>query len=150
VEHGARACHAGLNKVVAAIGLTGVRRLAFTVVLGQVAITLVAAAAAGALYGPRAGLSALLGGGVSAAGSLAMALLGFRGSARASGLALLAGLLLGEAAKFCVIVALFVLVLTLIKISAAAMFTTYAATFLVYWIVLASWLPRRVSEREMR
>jgi F0F1-type ATP synthase assembly protein I len=140
VEHGARACHAGLNKVVAAIGLTGVRRLAFTVVLGQVAITLVAAAAAGALYGPRAGLSALLGGGVSAAGSLAMALLGFRGSA----------LLLGEAAKFCVIVALFVLVLTLIKISAAAMFTTYAATFLVYWIVLASWLPRRVSEREMR
>jgi ATP synthase protein I len=131
----------GLNEVVATIGLTGVRRLAFTVVLGQAATTLVATLAAGALFGPHAGLSALLGGGVSTAGSLAMALLGFRTPASAGGLALFATLLVGEAAKFGVIVALFVLVLTLIKVSAAAMFLTYAATFLVYWIVLASWLP---------
>jgi F0F1-type ATP synthase assembly protein I len=126
---------------MASIGLAGIRRLAFTVVLGQAAITLIAAAAAGALAGPGAGVSALLGGGVSTAGSLAMALLGFRSPDGASAGALLGALLLGEAAKFCVIIVLFALVLTLIRTSAAAMFVTYAATFLVYFIVLASWLP---------
>ena len=133
---------------MAMIGLAGIRRLAFTVVLGQAAITLIAAAAATALVDPGAGLSALLGGGVSTAGSLAMALLGFRSPDGASAAALLGALLIGEAAKFCVIIVLFVLVLTLIKTSAAAMFATYAATFLVYFIVLASWLP--MSGREMR
>ena len=126
---------------MATIGLAGIRRLAFTVVLGQAAITLIAAATAGVLADRSAGLSALLGGGVSTAGSLAMALLGFRSPRDASAGVMLGALLLGEAAKFCVIIVLFVLVLTLIKTSAAAMFATYAATFLVYFIVLASWLP---------
>ena len=133
---------------MATIGLAAIRRLAFTVVLGQAAITLIAAAAAGALGGPNAGLSALLGGGVSTAGSLAMALLGFRSPQGSNAGVLLGALLLGEAAKFCVIIVLFVLVLALIKTSAAAMFAAYAATFVVYFIVLASWLP--MFGREMR
>jgi F0F1-type ATP synthase assembly protein I len=70
-----------------------------------------------------------------------MALLGFRRPMRAGGMSLLTALLVGEAAKLGVIVVLFILVLTLMKISAAAMLATYAATFLVYWAVLASWLP---------
>jgi F0F1-type ATP synthase assembly protein I len=146
---------------VSAIDLPPARRLAYGVVLGQAGVTVIAALCAWAWAGRTAGISALLGGGVSAAGSLAMALLGFRNPAGASGVALLAALLVGEAAKFCVIVVMFVLVLTLIKTSAAAMLGTYAATFLVYWIVLASWLPRcgglahhvnvnAMSEREMR
>jgi ATP synthase protein I len=145
---------------VSAIDLPRVRRLAFGVVLGQAVVSVIAALAAWGWAGRLAGISALLGGGVSAAGSLAMALLGFRSPPGASGPALLAALLVGEAAKLGVIVVLFVLVLTLIKISAVAMFAAYAATFLVYWIVLASWLPavRRawgvkvdaMSEREMR
>ena len=125
---------------MATIELTRIRRLAFAVVLGQAAITLIAAAASYLLGGPDAALSALLGGGVSTAGSLAMALIGFRSRSGASAAQLLAGLFAGEAAKLGVVIALFVLVLTLIKPSAVAMFVTYAATFLVYGIVLASWV----------
>ena len=121
---------------MSAIDLPRVRRLAFGVVLGQAAVTVLAALAAWTFAGRVAGTSALLGGGVSTAGSLAMALLGFRSPASAGGAALLATLLVGEAAKFCVIVALFVLILTLLRTSAAAMLATYAATFLVYCAVL--------------
>ena len=121
--------------------LADARRLAWRVVLGQAAVTLLIGLVSWLVEGRSTAIAALLGGGISTLGSVAMALLGFRSPARASGLALLAALLIGEAAKFCVIVVLFVLVLTLIKISAAAMLTAYAATFLVYWLVLASWLP---------
>jgi ATP synthase protein I len=127
--------------MVATIGLTEVRRLAFAVVLAQAAITLLAAAASWVVGGSNMALSALLGGGVSTAGSLAMALIGFRAPVGAGALQMLAALLVGEAAKLGVVVLLFVLVLTLIKTSAVAMLVTYATTFLVYWIVLASWLP---------
>ena len=120
------------------IDLPHARRLAYGVVLGQTGVTVIAALCAWAVAGRVAGTSALLGGGVSTAGSLAMALLGFRSPASAGGATLLATLLVGEAAKFCVIVALFVLVLTLLKTSAAAMLVTYAATFLVYWFALAT------------
>lgn len=117
------------------------RRLAFRVVIGQAALTLVAALALLLISGRTAAASALLGGGISTAGSLAMALLGFRSPAHAGALQMLASLLAGEAAKLGVIIVLFALVLTTMRTSAAAMFVTYAATFLVYWIVLASWLP---------
>jgi ATP synthase protein I len=117
------------------------RRLALGVVLGQAAVTVLVALGAWSWAGRLAGISALLGGGVSTAGSLAMAVLGFRTPVQAGGVALLTALLVGEAAKFGVIVVLFVLVLTLMKISAVPMLASYAATFLVYWIVLASWLP---------
>jgi ATP synthase protein I len=133
---------------VSAIDLPRVRRLAFGVVLGQAAVTLVAALVVWVWAGRLAGISALLGGGVSTAGSLAMAVLGFRTPERSGGMALLAGLLVGEAAKFAVIIVLFVLVLTLMKASAVAMLTTYVATFLVYWVVLASWLPGMRAGRD--
>lgn len=133
------------------IELTQVRRLAFAVVLAQAGITLLAAGASWALDGAGTALSALLGGGVSTAGSLAMALIGFRVPAGASALQMLAALFVGEVTKLGVVIVSFVLVLTLIKTSAAAMFATYAATFLVYWIVLASWLPLRgAGRRELR
>jgi ATP synthase protein I len=130
------------SEVVATNELTQVRRLAFKVVLGQLAITLAAAGVGWVLGGANVALSALLGGGISTTGSLAMAHIGFRSPAGASALSMLAALLLGEVVKLGVVIVLFVLVLTLIKTSAVAMFVTFAATFLVYWIVLASWLPR--------
>jgi F0F1-type ATP synthase assembly protein I len=77
-----------------------------------------------------------------------MAVFGLRTPERAGGIALLAGLLVGEAAKFAVIIVLFLLVLTLMKTSAVAMLATYMATFLVYWIVLASWLPGMRAGRD--
>jgi ATP synthase protein I len=133
---------------VLANDLPRVRRLALGVVLGQAAVTLTVALAVWVYAGRLAGISALLGGGISTAGSLAMAVLGFRASEQAGGVALLGGLLVGEAAKFAVIVVLFVLVLTLMKASAIAMLTTYAATFVVYWVVLASWLPGMRAGRD--
>ena len=124
-----------------AIDLPRARRLAYGVVLGQAAMTVIAALAFWGWTGRLAAISALLGGGVSTAGSLAMALLGFRAPGEAGGMTLLGTLLVGEAAKFGVIVVLFVLVLTLMKTSGVALLATYAATFLVYWMVLASLLP---------
>jgi len=62
---------------VIAIDLALARRLALSVVLGQAGVTVIAALLAGLIAGPQAALSALLGGGISTAASLAMALLGF-------------------------------------------------------------------------
>ena len=98
---------------MSAIDLPHARRLAFGVVLGQAAVTVIVALAVWGSAGRLAGISALLGGGVGTAGSLAMAVLGFRAPAQAGGMALLTGLSVGEAVKFGVIVVLFVLVLTL-------------------------------------
>ena len=53
------------------------RRLALGVALGQAAVALIAALLCWAIADSRAALSAVLGGGISAAASLVMALLGF-------------------------------------------------------------------------
>ena len=60
------------------------RRLAASVVLGQVVITVVAAAICFAVWGRIAGLSALVGGGISAISSAALALIGFAAPAGAT------------------------------------------------------------------
>lgn len=135
---------------VSTMDLPHVRRLAFGVVSAQAAITMIVALAVWGWSGRLSGISALLGGGVSTAGSLALAVVAFRAPERAGGMALLTGLLVGEAAKFVVIVVLFVLVLTSMKTSGLAMLAAYAATFLVYWTVLASWLPGVRARRGCR
>jgi ATP synthase protein I len=114
-----------------------VRRLAFSFVLGQAAVSVVAGLLAWSIAGRQAALSALLGGGISSAGSLAMAMVAFRRGTGANALQMLTALLVGEAAKFLVIVALFVVVLTLMKVSPVPMFSAYVATFFVYWAVFA-------------
>jgi len=63
---------------VLAIDLPHARRLAFGVVLGQAGMTVTAALCAWGIAAPRAGLSALLGGGIATVGSLAMAGLAWR------------------------------------------------------------------------
>ncbi len=113
------------------------RRLAFSCVLGQAAVSVVAGVLAWTIAGPEAALSALLGGGISTAGSLAMALVAFRRGSGASALQMLTALLVGEAAKFLVIVVLFVVVLMLMKVSPVPMLITYVATFFVYWAAFA-------------
>lgn len=132
-----------------AIDLTRARRLAFGLVLGQAAVTAAVALVSLAIAGPRAAQSALLGGGISVLASLAMALVVF-GRAGASAERTLGAFYLGEALKVAVVVALFVVVLRLIKTSPAAMFTAYAATFLVYWIALAIALPALGGTRQLR
>ena len=126
---------------MSAIDLPHARRLAFGVVLGQVAATAIAGLCAWSLGGRLAAVSALTGGGIATIGSLAMAGLVFGGAAGASAQRVLSMFYVGEALKLAVVVVLFVVVLKVMTVAPLAMFAGFAATFLVYWIALLSALP---------
>ncbi len=117
------------------------RRLAGSVVLGQVVITAVAAAICFAIWGRTAGLSALIGGGISVVASAALALIGFSSPAGAAPETIARKFYMGEGTKLAVTVALFVTVFLTMKVSAPALFGAYIATLFVYWIALANALP---------
>lgn len=121
-----------------ALDLSDARGLAYRFVALQAVVTLLVAVVSLALSGPWAAASALLGGGISTAGSLTMALVAFNRATAANGLLMLTALLVGEATKLLVVMVLFVVVLTLMKVSPVPMFSAYVATFLVYWVVFAS------------
>ena len=123
-----------------AIDLPRARRLAFGVVLGQAGVSVIVALAAWALAGAGAALSAVLGGGIATAGSLAMAGLVFAG-ALASAQRIVAAFYAGEAVKLVVVAALFVVVLRTVRVVPLAMLAGFAATYLVYWIALLGALP---------
>ena len=124
-----------------AIDLPDARRLALSVVLGQAAVTLICALAAWLIFDSRAALSAALGGGISAAASLAMALLGFGGRSAGDPQRAVRAFFVGEIAKIAVMIVLFVAVLKTIKVVPLAMLGTYVATFFVFWVALANALP---------
>jgi ATP synthase protein I len=126
---------------VIAIDLPNARRLAFSVVLGQAAVTVIAALLGWALDGSRAALSALLGGGISTAASLAMAVLGFGGTAAMTAQHAIRAFLVGETAKVIVVVVLFVVVLKAMRVVPLAMLGAYISTFCVFWVALAGVLP---------
>ena len=131
------------------MGLPDARTLGFRAALWQAILT-----AAGALvslaWGPLAARSALFGGGISTAGTLAMTLIAFRRRAPASALRVLGAFLAGELAKLLVIVALLILVLKLTAVSPGALLGTYGATFLVYWLLIARALPRGATGAQDR
>ena len=130
---------AGYNVIATDLALA--RRLALSVVLGQAAVTVMCALAAWLIADSHAALSAVLGGGISTAASLAMALLGFgAGTAVDPGRAVRT-FLVGETAKIAVMIVLFVAVLKTMKVVPLAMLGTYVATFFVFWIALANALP---------
>jgi len=139
---------------VSAIDLPHARRLAYGVVLGQAGVTVIAALCAwalagrGAAGGQVAGISALLGGGIATAGSLVMAGVVFAGNTASAGKALSA-FYLGEAVKLVVVVALFVLVLRMVKVAPLAMFAAFGASLLVYWVALVCALPRLPDARSV-
>ena len=120
---------------MSAIDLPRARRLAFGVVVGQAAVTVVAALCALLLGGRLAAVSALAGGGIATAGSLAMAGLVFGGEGFEAGRAM-NRFYAGEALKLAVVV-----VLKMTRVAPLAMFAGFAATFLVYWIALLAALP---------
>jgi ATP synthase protein I len=123
-----------------AIDLPRARRLAFGVVLGQAVVSVIAAACALAIAGRQASVSVLLGGGIAAAGSLAMAALVFGGPGGSAQRAL-GAFYVGEAVKLAVVVVLFVAVLKMVRVVPLALLVGFAATYLVYWIALVSALP---------
>jgi ATP synthase protein I len=126
---------------VVTLELPQARRLAASVVLGQVVITVLAAVICFAVWGRTYGLSALAGGGISAIASAALALIGFAAPAGATAERVARSFYVGEATKIAVTVVLFVIVMLTMKVSFAALFGTYIATFFVYWIALANALP---------
>ena len=124
-----------------AIDLALARRLALSVVLGQAAVTSICALAAWLIADFHAALSAALGGGISTASSLAMALLGFGGPSVTDPQRMVRTFFVGEAAKIAVMIVLFVVVLKTMRVVPLAMLGTYVATFCVFWIALANMLP---------
>jgi ATP synthase protein I len=136
--------------VAVTIELPDARRLAFGVVLGQTAVTLVVAAASWALAGSSAVISALLGGGIGTLASLAMVAFAFGRWASASAERMLAAFYAGEVAKLVVVVVLFVAALRWMRPSPGALLAAYGSTFLVYWIVLAGSLPAFAGMRQLQ
>jgi ATP synthase protein I len=132
---------------VLATDLPHARRLAFGVVLGQAGVTVTAALCAWGLADARAGLSALLGGGIATAGSLAMARLALGGGADADAHRALGAFYLGEAVKLAVVTGALVVVLKVVRVAPLAMFAAFGATLLVYWIALLAALPRSGGAR---
>ena len=118
------------------------RRLAASVVLGQVVITVVAAVNLFRGVGrvPPVWV-ALVGGGISVVASAALAFIGFASPAGAPAERVARTFYVGEATKLAVTVALFVVVFVTMKVSFAALFGAYIATLFVYWIALANALP---------
>ncbi len=120
-----------------AIDLPHARRLAFMCVRAQVLVTVLVAVVSLLVTGPRAGWSAVVGGGASTLASLAMALLAFGRWAGSSAERMLLAFYLGEIAKITVVIVVLVLALVFMKVNPVAMISAYVATFLVYWVVLA-------------
>ncbi len=119
------------------IDLPHARVLAFRCARAQAVTTLLVAAVALAVAGPRAAASALVGGGASTLASVVMALLAFGRLSGSGAERMLLAFYLGEIAKITVVIVALVVALLLMKVNAAAMISAYVATFLVYWVVLA-------------
>jgi ATP synthase protein I len=117
------------------------RRVAFTVVLWQGAVTIVVALVSYLMAGRLAAMSALSGGGISTLASFVMAALSFRRSSLATPHSAVRGFYVGEAAKLATVVVLFVMVWRTLKVSPLAMFAAFMATLLVFWVALANALP---------
>ncbi len=124
-----------------AIDLALARRLALSVVLGQAAVTLVCALLGWLIADSHAAISAALGGGISTAASLAMALVGLTPKSAVDPQRAMRAFFVGESAKVAVVIVLFVVVLKSMKVVPLAMLGTYVATFAVFWIALANALP---------
>jgi ATP synthase protein I len=115
---------------------TGARRIALRVVVWQAAAAISIAAMFLAFATRTAGLSALLGGGIGVAASLAMFIVAFRRSAATEAKQIVGAFYRGEAAKLLLTVVLFVVVLSLVEVEVLAFFGGYAGTLLVYWLAL--------------
>ena len=126
------------------LDFASVRRQGLWVVVGQLLVAVGGALICYATRGQLASVSALIGGGIGAAATLAQVVIGLRDGAGRAPQAVVRGFYRGSAMKLVVTVVLFVLVLRGRQLAAAPLFLTYVATFLVYWVVLARTLRTQV------
>ena len=113
------------------------RKLALGIVYGQIGITLLVSLAGWLWGGPRAFVSALIGGGIGTVASLYMVVSIFRLGASAEPAKILRRVYRAEFYKFVITAGLFTLVLLNMDVSFGAMLGGFAATFVVYWAALA-------------
>jgi ATP synthase protein I len=114
----------------------GARRAAMKLVLAQFAATLIIAVSFSIGSGAPAGASALIGGGIGAAASLAMALIMFRSASGADPQRIVRSAYRGELVKLALTVLLIVAALKWVDLAVLPFFVAYAATFVVYWVAL--------------
>ena len=110
------------------------RRQALAVVLGQGLLGAIVAIACLAVWGSRAGASALLGAGIGIAATSLMAFAMLRHGAGASAKRVAWSFFSGWVVKVAFTVALLVLAFQSPKVHAAALLAAYVATFFGYWI----------------
>lgn len=119
------------------------RRGSLFIVGLQLAVAVLAAGVAAAIAGPHSAWSAFLGGLINVVASLYMVLKLFAGGPAAAPQQWLGRFLLGEALKFVITVALFILAIVVLKAAFLPLILAYIATYVAYWIGLA-----RISFRQ--
>lgn len=120
------------------------RRAAYRLAGGQLAVTALVAAAAFAWAGGHAAASAAAGGGIGILAGLYQALRMFRVDAGADPRGFVRGVFAGEVVKILLTAALFVAAIRILEAGFAPMIIGYTGTFLVYWLALATdypWMP---------
>jgi F0F1-type ATP synthase assembly protein I len=116
-----------------------VRRQALWVVVGQLIVAVNGALICYAMWGALSSRSALIGGVIGAAATLAQVLVGLRGDGT--------GLVRGSAVKLVVTATLLVVAMRIWRVAPEPLFLTYMTTFLVYWLGLARTLRLTAQAR---
>jgi ATP synthase protein I len=109
------------------------RRQALAVLLGQVLLGMIVAAACAVAWGSRAGGSALVGAGIGVAATSLMAFAVLRHGAGASAQRVAISFFTGWLVKVGLTVALLVVALRSPQVDAVPMVVAYGVTFLGYW-----------------
>jgi ATP synthase protein I len=117
------------------------RRAAYRLAAWQVALTLGVAAVAAAVGKPGAAQSALMGGGINIVAGLYQALRMFGSQAALQPERVLRAVYTSEAIKIALTVALFIVVIRVMRPQFAPMIVAYAATFVVYLVALGTGYP---------
>lgn len=97
--------------------------------VGQLIVAVNGALICYAMWGALSSRSALIGGLIGAAATVAQVLIGMRGNGT--------GLVLGSATKLVVTAVLLVVSMRIWRVTPEPLFLTYMTTFLVYWLGLA-------------
>ena len=117
------------------------RRAAYRLAAWQAALTFGVAGVAAAIGGIAAAQSALMGGGISIVAGLYQALRMFSSQAALQPERFMRSVYTGEAIKIALTVALFIVVIRVMRPQFAPMIVAYAATFVVYLVALGTGYP---------
>lgn len=129
------------------------RRAAYRLAAWQAALTFGVAAVAAIVGEPGAAQSALMGGGINIVAGLYQALRMFSGQAALQSERFMRAVYTSEAIKIALTVALFVVVIRVMRPQFAPMIVAYAATFVVYLVALGTgypWMRNEFDEAKLR